>query len=186
MSRGATCVLFTFLLLLAIANSYAINVHGRDRELYPMTAWQMFSGRPKKVARAFVFEIITEPNSLPVEVEAEDMFVVSGRYAGTPLRRVMTGIWKSVKYKCDGYRLKNFREGPRINPWVIPEEIATRWLECSVAKLGLIKPPYSITPILIEYPLNDKFQAMMDSGERINLFTWYPGSGGFAVEGQIE
>jgi hypothetical protein len=188
MSRAATSLLLALFLVLAIANSYAINEFDRSYELYPMTAWQMFSGRPKKVARKFVFEVVATANTEPMEVEAEDMFLVGLRFGGTPLRRVMTGIWKSTKYKCSGYKLKNYSDCLKdpTCPWVIPEDIASRWLECSIAILDLSAPPYSITPILIEYSLDDKFQAMLDSGERINLFTWYPSSGGYAVEDQIE
>lgn len=70
MSRTAICTVFAILLVAAVANTYAINVHGRDRELYPMTAWQMFSGKPKRVAWQFVFEIVPTPGADPIEIHA--------------------------------------------------------------------------------------------------------------------
>ncbi len=187
MSRTAICTVFAILFVAAVANTYAVNVQGRDRELYPMTAWQMFSGRPKQVARQFVFEIVPTPGADPIEIHSRFMFVVDVKFAPGNSRRVMTGIMKSTYYGCSGYTLRDYADCKKnpVRPWIIPEDIAKRWVRCAMHKLKLSQPPHSLTPILIEYPLDDRFQEMLDSGERKPIFTWYPGSGSYAVEDQV-
>ena len=186
MSRTAIHSVFAILLVAAVANTYAINVHGRDRELYPMTAWQMSSGKPKQVAWQFVFEIVPTPGADPIEIHSKFMFMVNVEFGASNTRRVMTGIMKSAEYGCSGYTLRDYADCKKnpIRPWVIPEDIAETWVRCAMHELKLSQPPHSITPILIEYPLNDRFQEMLDSGKRKTIFTWYPGSGSYTVEDQ--
>lgn len=186
MSRFAIISLCTILVVAAIANSYAINVHGRDREMYPMTAWQMFSGRPKTVARQFVFDVVTQPGNDPIEIHSRFMFSINVKFAPGNTRRIMTGIMKSVQYGCSGYTLRDYADCKKnpIRPWVIPKDIAETWVRCAMQELNLSQPPYSLTPILIEYPLNNRFQEMLDSGKREAIFTWLPGSGDYVVEDQ--
>lgn len=188
MSRTAIITLCIILLVAAVANSYVVNVYGRDGELYPMTAWQMFSGRPYRVARQFVFDIVPSAGTDPIEVEGKRMFIAGTEIVSVNTRRIMTGIMKSASYYCDGYRLKNFRDCKHnpVKPWIIPKDIADTWVKCAMHELGLSQPPYSITPVMIEYPLSENFQVMLNSGERTPFFIWYPGSGGYAVEGQAE
>ena len=116
MSTKAIFALLAFLFTTWIINMIVIDNYGRDRELYPMTAWQMFSGRPKTAAIIYTFEIVSVKDAQPVELPGKKMFYPVEDFGQTPTtRRVLTAVHKSHDYGCPDYRLKNYNLKFRIS-----------------------------------------------------------------------
>jgi hypothetical protein len=170
--------------LAAAWNTYAIDVHGRDWELYPMTAWQMFSGEPKTVARTFVFEIVPDAGAAAVELPGRLMFVADDNLGEVQTRRVLTAVWRSCEYGCPGYRLKGFRDCKKnpVRPWVIPADLADQWLACARKRLSLDHNPHLLRLVVLEQKLDGSGVEAPGASRRHTVFTWKPGSGGYRVE----
>jgi hypothetical protein len=181
MSRTALIILAIFIVIVWVANMVVITIYGRNAELYPMTAWQMFSGRPKTQATIYSFEIVPIEGESPVELPGQLMFYPA-KVGGSEARRMLTAIHKSHDYGCPDYRLDNFDkcwENP-VHPWVIPQDIAQTWIESVQRHLGLETPPYSISLIQTVYQLNPDLPAD-EQGERKKIFIFKPASGNFQV-----
>lgn len=184
MSRTAVCTLIAFLLAWGLLNTWVINTRGRRHELYPMTAWQMFSGRPKEVVRHFEFEIVPAPGAEAVVVPGEAMFMPEKELSVTQTRRLLQGVWKSCEYGCDGVRLNNFRECKEnpVRPWIIPRELADGWVACAMEELALSEPPELIRFVRVEQELDERARVVEGTERRYPVLAWRPGSGGYAVE----
>lgn len=180
MTRKAIGGLATVLVIWALINTFVIHAYGRHAELYPMTAWQMFSGRPKTFVRHFVFEIVPRRGDAAVEVAGGELIGVSPR--STRERRILQGVWRSHDYGCPDYRLSNYREcrDDPIQPWVIPKDIADAWVQGAMSRLGTDAPPYSITLIKVETPLGSDTGAPVE--QRLEVLQWRPSSGSYQAE----
>ena len=144
----------------------------------------MFSGQPKELVRSFVIEVVVEEGSDPVVIEGRNIWG-DGRLLGTSgSRRVMQAVWKSHDYRCPSYRLNDFREcrGEEVDPWSVPSDMADAWSAAVAEQLELDQPPFSLTLVRLETPLDDAQQLLVDAQERFPVFTWQPAGGTYEVE----
>lgn len=177
MSKRGVARLCAVLVVWALANTFVIHAYGRHAELFPMTAWQMFSGQPRESVRRFVFNVIPSEGDRPVEVEGGHL--IGAPVRSTSERRILQGVWRSHDYGCRNYRLSNYRacKADPIQPWVIPRDIGDDWVTRAMDHLHLDKPPYSIELVKIEVPLVDDPKPL-----RTSVLTWKPASGSYRVE----
>lgn len=177
MTKRGVALFCTVLLAWALANTYVIHAYGRGTELFPMTAWQMFSGRPREFLRRFTFEVVPTKGERPIEVPGGHL--VGERPGSTTERRILQAVWRSHDNGCPDYRLSDYPEcrEHRVEPWRIPRGIADDWVEHSIEYLGLAKRPYAITLVKVETPLKPRKPI-----DRARILTWRPGSGSYRTE----
>jgi hypothetical protein len=177
MTKRGVAVMCALLLAWSLANTIVIHAYDRQAELFPMAAYELFSGTPREFVRRFVFEVVPQSGDRPIEVPGGDL-IGYGPYSSRA-RRVLEGVWYSHDNGCPDYRLSNHRacrEDP-VRPWRIPRDLAADWVRHSIKHLGLAEPPHAITLVKVDTPL--KRGKPLD---RTPILTWRPRSGSYRTE----
>lgn len=163
-----------FLIAMSGVNAFLTQTVHRSWEIFPMTSWQMFSGRPKKVARAFRIEVYPEPGATPIDFDLRDVFSPRIRVHESVARRIILAIKKSAALGCVGIQFSNYRScvrNPKF-PWELPPDIANSWMQTISLRLNLTKPPSSIAVIGTEFTLAATYAENLKTEQRAWVLRW--------------
>jgi hypothetical protein len=176
MTRGAILGLMMFLVGASLLNAFLTQTRHRSWEIFPMTSWQMFSGRAKQVARTFVVRVIPEEGAKPVEVDERAIFNAEFMVPEAVARRMLNGIVRSAQRGCPDYRLANYRECARKPscPWQLPEDLSAAWLEAITQRLRLAQPPAAVHIVAVDFDLQGSYEDTVASRREAWTLQWQP------------
>jgi hypothetical protein len=141
-SRGRLDGVFPALLLLGLLGSWSATVVpmalGHPTiELYPMSAYPMFSTDTDAVHRRY-YAIAEGPGNETAEIDAALLFDGQHALDSAQTLRILNGAWRSAHAGCDDFRLQRFSACPgnATAPWSAPPDLAGLWLDSAHERLG--------------------------------------------------
>lgn len=146
-------------------------------EIYPISAYPMFTTSNYDTAESYHFEVIPEPGMQPVPIASNRMFYpVPAQKMDIPiLEAIFHNVEKSVQQGCPTYQTHSFFNCA-VQPladFSLPEDIRAMWVSSARHELNLTTDPYEIRLYTVHHTFAPENRNRSHQ-ERIDLLTLHP------------
>ncbi len=142
-----------------------------DQELYPMTAWPMFSHELPDGFAIYHLLVQPVPDAVLLELRAAQAFDPVDELDANDVNTIMGSIVQAYQNGCPDHVLRGNCPGEIRDGWKLPGNLAVQWAESSMQRLDLEDLPHAIT-LAVDVSSPDGTET-----QRFLQFTFWPAQG---------